>query len=158
MPKQISIKNTITLSIPKEGEISFKKELPVSEKQTPKEVEKIRIIEVEPTSFKPIKTLVHNPISFTIKEEPTKKEIKEEEQISKITIEKTREVIKEFVHSLIKPDSIMSNNLLILPYKKVTKEKEIKPEDKEIKPEDKELKPEDKELKPEDKEVIADDK
>ena len=44
----------------------------------------------------------------------------------------------------------MSNNLLILPYKKVTKEKEIKPEDKEIKPED-------KELKPEDKEVIVDD-
>ena len=89
--------------------------------QTPKEVEKIRIIEVEPTSFKPIKTLVHNPISFTIKEEPTKKEIKEEEQISKITIEKLREVIKEFVHSLIKPDSIMSNNLLILPSKKSDK-------------------------------------
>ena len=121
MPKEISIKNTITLSIPKEGEISFKKESPVSEKQTPKEVEKIRTIEVEPTSFKPIKTLIHNPISFTIKEEPTKKEIKEEEQISKITIEKPREVIKEFDLSLIKPDSIMSNNLLILPSKKSDK-------------------------------------
>jgi hypothetical protein len=57
MPKEISIKNTITLSIPKEGEISFKKESPVSEKQTPKEVEKICIIEVELTSFKPIKIL-----------------------------------------------------------------------------------------------------
>ena len=46
------------------------------------------------------------------------KEIKEEEQISKNTIEKPREVIKEFDLSLIKPDSIISNNLLILPSKK----------------------------------------
>jgi hypothetical protein len=41
MPKEISMKNIITLSIPKEGEISFQKQSPVSEMQIPKEVEKI---------------------------------------------------------------------------------------------------------------------
>ncbi len=52
------------------------------------------------------------------------KEIKEEEQISKNTNEKPREVIKEFDLSLIKPDSI--NNLLILPSKKKKTKKYFK--------------------------------
>ena len=84
MPKEISIKNTLTLSIPKEGEISFKKESPVSEKQTPKEVGKIRTIEVEPTSFKPIKTLVHNHLQ--LKKNQQRKKSKKKNKFQKIQL------------------------------------------------------------------------
>ena len=92
MPKEISIKNTITLSIPKEGEISFKKESPVSEMQTPKEVEKIRIIEVEPTSFKPIKTLVHNHLQ--LKKNQQRKKSKKKNKFQKLQLKNQEKLLK----------------------------------------------------------------